>query len=136
AGETLWRVPSLSILDPSAATGMAAIAGSEAARLFLDRARAAVPGFALTDQNAPIVAQLCQRLDGIPLALELAAARVSTLGLEQTAARLDDAFRLLTRGDRVVLPRQQTLRATVDWSYALLSEPARTLLRRLSVFAG
>ena len=106
-------------------------------RLFIDRAAAAVPRrSAVTNANAPAVAQLCQRLDGIPLALELAAARVRSLPVEQIAARLDDRFRLLTGGSRTALPRQQTLRALIDWSYDLLSDPEKTLLRRLAVFAG
>src|SRR5206468_1494043 len=96
----------------------------------------AVPSFALNDQNAPAVAQVCQRLDGIPLAIELAAVRVKALPVEQIAQRLDDRFRLLAGGSRTALPRQQTLRALIDWSYDLLSEPERMLLRRLSVFAG
>src|SRR5439155_10460791 len=86
--------------------------------------------------NAPAVAQVCHRLDGIPLAIELAAARMKVLTVAQIAARLDDRFRLLTGGSRTALPRQQTLRATIDWSYGLLSDPERVLLRRLSVFAG
>ena len=114
----------------------AALPQYEAVRLFIDRALAVAPGFAVTNQNAPAVAQICHRLDGIPLALELAAARVRVLTLEQIAARLDDRFRLLTGGSRTALPRQQTLRALIDWSYDLLSEQERTLLRRLSVFAG
>ncbi|MCL6645785.1 MAG: tetratricopeptide repeat protein, partial [Dehalococcoidia bacterium] len=108
----------------------------EAVRLFLDRALAARHGLILTDQQALALAEICRRLDGIPLAIELAAARVNVFSVEQIAARLDDRFRLLTVGQRTVMPRQQTLRATVDWSYYLLSEPERTLLRRLSVFAG
>jgi predicted ATPase/DNA-binding CsgD family transcriptional regulator len=136
AGEVLWRVPSLSVPDPERGADAAALLGSEAAALFLDRARSAAPELAVTAQSAAAVAQLCWRLDGIPLALELAAARVGTLGVQQIAARLDHAFDLLTRGSRDSLPRQQTLRATVDWSHDLLAEPARTLLRRLSVFAG
>ena len=98
--------------------------------------RRPTPSFALTERNAPAVAQICARLDGIPLAIELAAARVRALSVEQIAARLDDRFRLLTGGSRTALPRQQTLRGAVDWSYDLLSEPERTLLRRLAVFAG
>jgi non-specific serine/threonine protein kinase len=94
------------------------------------------PSFTVTDQNAQVVAQVCQRLDGIPLAIELAAARVRMFSLEQIAARLDDRFRLLTEGSRTALPRQQTLRATIDWSYELLPEVEQRLLRRLSVFAG
>src|SRR5204862_7623173 len=93
-------------------------------------------GFALTNSNAAAVAQVCQRLDGIPLAPELAAARLKVLPVEQIAVRLDDRFRLLTAGSRTALPRQQTLRALIDWSYDLLSEGEQALLRRLSVFAG
>src|SRR6185436_18713036 len=112
------------------------LAGSEAVQLFAERAATALPGFALTDANASAIAQVCRRLDGIALAIELAAVRVKTLKVEQIASRLDNAFRLLTGGSRTLLPRQQTLRATIDWSYDLLSEPERALLRRLSVFAG
>jgi predicted ATPase/DNA-binding SARP family transcriptional activator len=108
----------------------------EAVQLFVDRAGASQPGFAVTAGNAPAVAQVCRRLDGIPLAIELAAARVRVLPVEQIHARLDDMFRLLTGGSRTALPRQQTLRAAIDWSYELLTEAERTLLRRLSVFAG
>src|SRR5258706_5811220 len=107
----------------------------EAVRLFVDRAVAASPSFQVTERNAAAVANICQRLDGIPLAIELAAARVRALSAEQVAARLNDRFRLLTRGDVTVLPRQQTLRASIDWSYELLSETERVLLRRLSLFA-
>jgi predicted ATPase/DNA-binding SARP family transcriptional activator len=109
---------------------------SEAVRLFLDRATAAVPSFRLTPQNAAAVAQVCVQLDGIPLAIELAAARVKSLPVDRIAARLDDRFRLLTGGSRTAPPRQQTLRALIDWSYDLLTEPERALLRRVSVFAG
>jgi tetratricopeptide (TPR) repeat protein len=105
-------------------------------RLFLERAVFSSAGFSLTDQNAPAVAQVCHRLDGIPLAIELAAARVKAMPVEKLAERLDDRFRLLTGGSRAALPRQQTLRALIDWSYDLLSEPERVLLQRLSVFVG
>jgi non-specific serine/threonine protein kinase len=108
----------------------------ESVRLFIDRAQAATPGFAVTPANAPALREVCRRLDGIPLAIELAAARMRVFSVEQIATRLDDRFRLLAAGPRTAMPRQQTLRATVDWSYALLSEPERALLRRLSVFAG
>jgi predicted ATPase/DNA-binding CsgD family transcriptional regulator len=137
AGETAWRVPSLA-LPPSAAGELPLdrLAEYEAIRLFVDRARAANPAFAVTAANAPAIADVCGRLDGIPLAIELAAARVRVVSAEQIAARLDDRFRLLTAGPRTAVPRQQTLRATVDWSYDLLSEPERALLRRLAVFAG
>ena len=105
-------------------------------RLFVDRATKARPNFQLTDDNAAAVAQICHRLDGIPLAIELAAARVRGLTVEQVAAGLDDRFRLLTGGARTVLPRQQTLQASVDWSYELLSDRERAVFRRLAVFAG
>jgi predicted ATPase/class 3 adenylate cyclase len=135
-GETAWRVPSL--LSPPARK---AVNGSdlmqyEAVRLFVERAAAARSSFAVSKRDAEIIAQICRRLDGIPLAIELAAARVKMLTVEQIAARLDDLFRLLTGGSRTALPRQQTLLATMDWSYNLLSEQERKLLRRLSVFAG
>ena len=100
------------------------------------RARLAQPDFGVTDINADAVAQICRRLDGLPLALELAAARVTTLAVEQIAGRLDDRFRLLTGGDRTAPPRQRTLRAAIDWSHALLDGPERALFRRLAVFAG
>jgi hypothetical protein len=112
------------------------MAGYEAVRLFVDRATAVQPTLTLTEQNAPTVAQICRRLDGIPLAIELAATRVKTLSLEHIAARLDQRFRLLTVGSRTALPRQQTLAATVDWSYDLLDDGERRLFERLSVFAG
>jgi predicted ATPase/class 3 adenylate cyclase len=139
AGETTYPVPSLSLPAATASAGTASaadLAQSEAVRLFVDRAKAALPSFAFTDDNAPAVAIICRRLDGIPLAIELAAARVRMLRVEQIAARLDDRFRLLTGGSRTALPRQQTLRALIDWSYALLSEPERAFLQQLSVFAG
>lgn len=142
AGEMAWRVPSLS-LPPAPFRGAAdlvpaleQLARYEAVQLFVERARHGQPSFVLTEQNTSAVAQICSRLDGIPLALELAAARVSVLSVEQIAARLDERFRLLTGGSRVALVRQQTLKAAVDWSYDLLTEPERALLRRVSVFAG
>ncbi len=137
-GEVVWRTPTLGAPDPRAAGTLRrdAIARYEAVRLFLDRAAAAQPSFTLTDQNAPVVARLCDRLDGIPLAIELAAARVKVLAPEAILERLQDRFRLLTAGSRTALPRHQTLRAAVDWSYDLLSGGERTLLNRLSVFAG
>src|SRR5262249_19287014 len=113
-----------------------ALTGSEAGRLFVERARAAQPRFALSAGNAPAVAAICRQLDGIPLALELAAARVKVLTPEQISTRLDDRFRLLVGGSRTALPRQQTLRALIDWSYDLLAEAERAGLRQLSVFAG
>lgn len=137
-GETVWPVPPLHTPDLTQAAVLTPeqLLRFESARLFVERARATQPGFALTAANAPAVVQICHRLDGIPLALELAAARIKLLPAEQIAARLDDRFRLLTGGSRTALPRRQTLRALVDWSYDLLSEPERVLLRRLSVFAG
>jgi predicted ATPase/DNA-binding CsgD family transcriptional regulator len=133
AGETTWRVPSLSVPD---AKGTDEVGASEAVRLFLDRSRSILPGFTLTDRNAATVAQICQHLDGIPLAVELAAARVNALGVEQILARLDDRFRLLGSGSVRGDPRHRTLRATVEWSHDLLGEGEKVLFRRLSVFAG
>jgi predicted ATPase/class 3 adenylate cyclase len=146
-GERVYLVPSLSLPElppPSARNGasklgeewVTAALRSEAVRLFADRAVYNQPEFALTAQNAAEVARLCHRLDGIPLAIELAAARVKALPVETINERLDDMFGLLTGGSRTALPRQQTLRALIDWSYNLLAEPERALLRRLSVFAG
>ena len=108
----------------------------EGIRLFVERAQAIQPGFALTEQNALFVSQICARLDGIPLAIELAATRVQILSVEDIAARLDDRFNLLTLGSRTASPRHQTLQAVLDWSYDLLSEAERMLFRRLSVFVG
>jgi predicted ATPase/DNA-binding NarL/FixJ family response regulator len=136
AGETCLRVPSLTLPNPRQLARTDHLTAYEAVRLFLDRAAAAAPGFVLTDQNASALAQVCQRLDGIPLAIELAAVRVKVLSPGEIAARLNDRFRLLAAGSRMALPRQQTLRALVDWSHDLLSEPERILFRRLSVFAG
>ena len=135
AGETTYRVPSLVLPDAGPATP-ASLATSEAVRLFVERAQAAQPYFALTAGNAAAVAAICRRLDGIPLALELAAARVKLLSADQIASRLDDRFRLLVGGSRTALPRQQTLRALIDWSYDLLPPDECRLLRQLSVFAG
>jgi predicted ATPase/DNA-binding CsgD family transcriptional regulator len=132
-GETVWRVPPLEL---PAARPAGEVLGSEAVRLFADRATAVRPGFALTSENAVAVAQLCRTLDGIPLAIELAAARIRALSVEQVASRLSDRFQLLASGDRTAPVRQQTLRAAVDWSYELLTEPEQALLRRLSVFSG
>ena len=137
-GEVRWRIPSLGVPDTRAYTTKSreAVVKFESVRLFVDRAVAARSSFSLTDEDAPLVAQICHRLDGIPLAIELAAARVKVLPINQILARLEDRFRLLTGGSRTALPRQQTLRAAVDWSYELLSPPERVLLNRLSVFAG
>jgi len=136
AGEITFRVPSLPTPGANSALSLEALGQFEAVRLFVARAQLTLPSFALTQQNMLAVAQVCRRLDGIPLALELAAARVKLLRVEQIAARLDDSFRLLTGGSRTALPRQQTLRALIDWSYALLTDPERALLRQLAVFAG
>ena len=134
-GETVYRVPSLSMPKQTAVSRETGL-GFESVRLFVDRASAANPKFNLTDENASSVAQICSRLDGIPLAIELAASRVRAFTPEQIARRLDDRFKLLTGGSRTALPRQQTLRALIDWSYDILSEPERKLLRQLSIFAG
>jgi non-specific serine/threonine protein kinase len=135
AGETAYRVPSLR-LPTGPELPLDAVRQSEAVRLFTERAAAVQPSFALTSANAQAVVQVCQRLDGIPLALELAAARVRALSADQVAARLDHRFRLLAGGSRTALPRQQTLRATIDWSYELLTEPEQTLFVRLAAFVG
>lgn len=135
AGETTWRVPSLALPDPRQAPSHEEVGRAEAAQLFVERARLRQPTFALTPENAPAVAEICRRLDGIPLAIELAAARVPTLTVEQLAARLDDALELLVSGRRTAIPRHQTLRATLDWSYGLLTDQERAALRALATFA-
>jgi predicted ATPase/class 3 adenylate cyclase len=135
-GEVPYRVPSLSLPHTQGLSSLELVSQSEAARLFVDRAKTVLPGFAVSAENAPAIIQICARLDGIPLAIELAAARVKILNVEQIAERLDDRFRLLTGGSRTALPRQQTLRALIDWSYDLLSITERSLLVRLSIFAG
>jgi predicted ATPase/class 3 adenylate cyclase len=136
AGETVLPISSLALPPAPPLPPTETLAGYESVRLFVERATTALPAFRLSDGNAPAVAQVCARLDGIPLALELAAARVRVLAPQQIAARLDDRFRLLSGGSRTALPRQQTLRALIDWSYDLLPPTEKTLLRRLSVFAG
>lgn len=136
AGEAVFRVPSLALPAAGGAPSVEALLDSAAVRLFVDRATAATTSFALTARNAAAVAEVCRRLDGIPLALEFAAALVRGLPVEEVAARLDDRFRLLTGGRRTALGRQQTLRALVDWSYDLLAPPEQRLFARLSVFAG
>jgi len=154
-GETVWRVPPLSLPAPSlpapalpapslplsaasaeADAALAAAAGHESVQLFVDRAAAVRPGFALTAGNYAAVVRLCRTLDGVPLAIELAAARIRALSVEQIAARIDDRFRLLASGDRTAPRRQQTLLAAVDWSFELLTHDEQILLRRLSVFSG
>ena len=135
-GESTWRVPSLSVPDPAEPADAAGIGQHESVRLFVERAQLVDAGFRLTDQNAGAVAQVCARLDGIPLAIELAAVRVRVLPVEQIAARLDRSFDILTAGGRTAPARQQTLRALIDWSHELLAEDERVLLRRLAVFVG
>jgi predicted ATPase/DNA-binding CsgD family transcriptional regulator len=142
-GETVWNVPPLSLPEPqpwrdptSRQNALQAYKQSEAVQLFVVRAAAVLPTFALTEQNGVWVAEVCRKLDGIPLAIELAAARVQTLPVQQIAERLDDRFHLLTSGSRNAPTRQQTLEATLDWSFSLLSETEQNVLSRLSVFAG
>jgi predicted ATPase/class 3 adenylate cyclase len=135
AGETTVALQPLAVPDAHE-TDPGLLAHIDAVRLFLDRAKAAQPHFSVNAQNASAIATICQRLDGIPLAIELAAARVRGLSAQQIAARLGDRFRLLTGGDKTMLPRQQTLRAMIDWSYELLTDAERALFRELSVFAG
>ena len=134
AGEITYRVPSLP--TPNEPLNINQLETFDSVKLFIQRATLTLPTFQLTDDNASFVAQICSRLDGIPLAIELAAARVRALSVEQIAERLDDRFRLLTGGSRTALPRQQTLRALIDWSYQLLSKDERLLFRRLAVFVG
>jgi predicted ATPase/DNA-binding CsgD family transcriptional regulator len=136
AGEVAWPVPSLSLPDIRRLADVRGLARHGAARLFVERAEAVRSTFALTEQNAPSVAKICYRLDGIPLAIELAAARTKVLAVEEISERLDDRFGLLASGNRTALPRHRTLRATMDWSHGLLSERERILFRRLSAFAG
>lgn len=136
AGERVRPVPPLPAPDPARSLPFDRLRQYEAVRLFAGRAAAISPNFKLTEQNGLAVAEICSRLEGLPLAIELAAARTHVLSAEQIKARLDDAVHLLTSGRRTALPRHQTLRATIDWSYDLLSAEERTLLRRLSVFSG
>ena len=138
AAETIWRVPPLSVA-PAGADPAAAAPGAEryeAVRLFADRAGASKPGFTVGPDNVAAITAICRALDGMPLAIELAAARVRALSVEQIVARLDDRFGLLTTGDRSAAPRQRTLRAAIEWSYELLTDPERALFRRLSIFSG
>ncbi|MBT5774254.1 MAG: adenylate/guanylate cyclase domain-containing protein, partial [Dehalococcoidia bacterium] len=136
AGELVWRIPSLTSPDLSPKITASQVSRAAAARLFIERAREAEQAFELSDGNAFAIARICRRLDGIPLALELAAARLGIFSIGELADRIDRGFDLLTRGDRTALPRQQTLRGTIDWSHELLEENERTLFRRLSVFVG
>jgi len=136
AGETTFHVLPLSLPDPDGSSSLEDLTQFESIQLFTARAAAVEPRFQVTTTNAPMIAQICARLDGMPLAIELAAARVNALSVGQIAEKLNDRFRLLTTGTRTASARQQTLRATVDWGYELLSEAERVLLRRLSVFVG
>jgi predicted ATPase/class 3 adenylate cyclase len=135
-GEALYRVPSLSLPRGDTAIDVLVASDSEAVELFVERAVSHRPEFSLDEGNARAVVAICRRLDGIPLALELAATRIETFSLQELEANLDDRFRLLSKGTRTALPRHQTLRALVEWSYDLLVEAERAVLRRASVFAG
>jgi predicted ATPase/DNA-binding SARP family transcriptional activator len=141
AGEVVWKVPPLWLPDlegffPGQPNLITALTQYEAIALFCDRAELYLPEFRMSEENALVIARICRKLDGIPLAIELAAARVKMLSLDEIEERLSDSLQLLTEGGRTALPHHQTLRATFDWSYALLSDKERSLLRRLSVFAG
>lgn len=136
SGEIQYRLPSLAIPKPNLEFTIDEFADMDSVKLFVERAEVASPGFAISLQNTPAIAKICQRLDGIPLAIELAAARINVLTVQQILNRLDDRFNLLTEGMRTALPRQQTLRATIEWSYGLLPEKERVLFRRLAVFTG
>jgi predicted ATPase/class 3 adenylate cyclase len=135
-GETVWSVPPLSRPEPHPLLLLQDLLRYEAVMLFVERARAAAPTFAVTGRDVQAVAAICARLDGLPLAIELAAARITMLSVGELAARLDGSFRLLTGGSRTALPRQQTLKATLDWSHQLLALAQQVLFRRLAVFAG
>ena len=135
-GEVVWQVPPLSVPHPEDWTSTDELQRFEAVRLFAQRARSRRPGFWLTEANGRVVAEICRRLDGIPLAIELAAARVRMLSVEQISARLDDSLAFLRGGGRTTERRHQTLQGTLEWSYGLLSEKEKVLFRRLSVFAG
>jgi non-specific serine/threonine protein kinase len=135
-GEVVFSVPTLLVPNIDRISIAELLLDYESVKLFVTRARAVHNSFGVDDNTAVFIAQICARLDGIPLAIELAAARVKTMSVEQITANLDDAFRLLTGGNRASLPRQQTLRAMIDWSYGLLSDQEKTLFRRLAVFAG
>ncbi|HRI44962.1 MAG TPA: BTAD domain-containing putative transcriptional regulator [Fimbriimonadaceae bacterium] len=140
-GEVAWRVPSLSVPEPKRVRQLvdqftAGLLQYDAVRLFMARAQAALPGFELTMDNATAIIDICRRLDGIALALELAAARLKALSVQEIAERLNDRFKLLTGGSRGAPTRQTTLRAALDWSYDLLSDPEKLMLRRVSIFGG
>lgn len=135
-GEAVQTIPPLAVPASDATRSVEELMRFEAVRLFVDRAGTLLPGFSLTERNARAATEVCRRLDGIPLAIELAAARIKSMAVEEIAARLDDRFRLLTGGSRTALPRHQTLRGVLDWSHQLLSDGERVLLRRLSTFTG
>jgi predicted ATPase/DNA-binding SARP family transcriptional activator/DNA-binding CsgD family transcriptional regulator len=136
AGETVWLVPPLSLPDPQRSPTVGDLEGYGATRLFVARASDRRPGFSPGPASAGVIAEICRRLDGLPLAIELAAARTGALSVEQISARLGDSLSLLTRGGRTTEPRQQSLRAALDWSHELLGESERVLFRRLSAFVG
>src|SRR5262249_55019891 len=135
-GDGIWQGPPFWTRSEPTATTASSLLGYDAVRLFVERAQNAQPGFVLSDANASAVATICARLDGMPLAIELAAARVQGLQVEDIAARLDNRFALLTRGSRVATARHQTLRALLDWSYELLDAQEQTLFSCLGVFGG
>jgi predicted ATPase len=132
-GEAVWLVPSLSVPDTDRLPTAGELTRYDAVRLFLDRARLRVPDFELTPHNGRPVAQVCERLEGIPLAIELATARVGALAVEEMAERLEDSLNLLSAGPRTAAPRQRTMRATLEWSHGLLSEPEKTVQKALGV---
>jgi len=136
SGEVVWRIPSLSCPDPGSEKDIKKVQQYEAIRLFIDRAASGKPGFTLNPQNVSPIVQICRRFEGIPLAIELAATRIRHMGPEIILERLEDQFRILYSSSRTAPARQQTLKAAIDWSYTLLSEPEQILFNRLSVFAG
>jgi predicted ATPase/DNA-binding CsgD family transcriptional regulator len=136
AGETVWPVPTLSLSESIQPTAPRDLLRSEAVQLFIERAQAAQPDFQFTDASIMIIGEICDRLEGIPLAIEMAAAWVRSLSLPQIAARLKKPFQILTKGSRTAPPRQQSLQASIDWSYQILTEAEKTLFRRLAVFTG
>ncbi len=136
SGEVVFRVAALNLPDPSRSLDLTRLLSYDSIHLFVERAHAADHSFRLTESNAPVVAEICQRLDGLPLALELAAVRTRAMSVAELSKRLDQRFHLLTTGDRTALVRQQTLHATVEWSYHLLSESEQVVLRRLGIFVG
>ena len=135
-GEVVWRVPPLKLPNPRHMPPLDVLQQADAVRLFAERAAAALPGFAVDPHNAHDIAEICHRLDGLPLAIELAAARVQMFSVEQIARGLDQRFRLLSSRRRTATPHHQTLRATLDWSYDLLTPAERRLFKRLAVFTG